>query len=103
MRQAEPPPAVRAAVVRLADAMSLDYGAFDFLMSNGRPTFLEVSPTGDWRWIETRIGTAPVTMAVARMLRDLCLESAPVRRAGASPIELTTFLSGGVRDLPESY
>ncbi len=72
--------AVRAAVVRLADAMSLDYGAFDFLMSNGRPRFLEVSPTGDWRWIETRIGTAPVTMAVARMLRISTLVGAGAAR-----------------------
>ncbi|MFD9065327.1 hypothetical protein ACFVZ3_27845 [Kitasatospora purpeofusca] len=66
-----PPPAVAAATRTLAAAMSLRYGAFDFLLSAGTPVFLEVNPDGDWRWAERRTRTTPVTVAVAAMLAAL--------------------------------
>ncbi|MFC5661418.1 hypothetical protein ACFP3U_00320 [Kitasatospora misakiensis] len=66
-----PPPDVAAATRTLAAAMSLRYGAFDFLLSGGTPVFLEVNPDGDWRWAERRTRTTPVTVAVAAMLAAL--------------------------------
>ncbi|WP_406095728.1 RimK family alpha-L-glutamate ligase [Kitasatospora purpeofusca] len=66
-----PPPEVAAATRTLAAAMSLRYGAFDFLLSAGTPVFLEVNPDGDWRWAERRTRTTPVTVAVAAMLAAL--------------------------------
>ncbi len=66
-----PPPDVAAATRTLAAAMSLRYGAFDFLLSAGTPVFLEVNPDGDWRWAERRTRTTPVTVAVAAMLAAL--------------------------------
>ncbi len=66
-----PPPAVAAATRTLAAAMSLRYGAFDFLLSGGTPVFLEVNPDGDWRWAERRTRATPVTVAVAAMLAAL--------------------------------
>ncbi|MFE6745218.1 RimK family alpha-L-glutamate ligase [Kitasatospora purpeofusca] len=66
-----PPPDVAAATRTLAAAMSLRYGAFDFLLSAGTPVFLEVNPDGDWRWAERRTRTTPVTLAVAAMLAAL--------------------------------
>ncbi|MDY0816305.1 hypothetical protein [Kitasatospora purpeofusca] len=65
------PPDVAAATRTLAAAMSLRYGAFDFLLSAGTPVFLEVNPDGDWRWAERRTRTTPVTVAVAAMLAAL--------------------------------
>ncbi|WP_406208207.1 hypothetical protein OH807_36375 [Kitasatospora sp. NBC_01560] len=86
----DPPPAVVSATLALAAAMSLHYGAFDFLISAGTPVFLEVNPDGDWRWAEERTGTAPVTAAVAAMLAGLH------RRALPAPgrFDLLGFLAG---------
>ncbi|MEV6979235.1 hypothetical protein [Kitasatospora sp. NPDC093806] len=71
VRPLTPPPDVVAATRTLAAAMSLRYGAFDFLLSAGTPVFLEVNPDGDWRWAELRTRTTPVTAAVAAMLAAL--------------------------------
>jgi hypothetical protein len=102
VRQAEPPPRVVAAVERLASAMSLEYGAFDFLVADDTPTFLEVNLAGDWCWIEKRIRRKPVTMAVARMLRDLYFTAAAGGNSASGPIELTTFLSGPMQESVDS-
>lgn len=72
-----PPPAVRQATCKIARALHLDYAALDFLMKGDDPVFLEANQDGDWRWLELRAGTAEVTTAVARMLRDLHRAHAP--------------------------
>jgi hypothetical protein len=96
--QAQVPAAVAAATRSLATAMSIQYGAFDFLISAGQPVFLEVNLAGDWRWIECRTHTTPVTTAVAGMLRDLHLaadaRARPAVGGGSPPIDLLTFLGG---------
>jgi len=93
----DPPPAVMAATTALAAAMDLRFGAFDFLIAGGRPVFLEVSPAGDWRWLEARAGSTAVTMAVASMLRDLhdLAATGPGGRPARAPLALTAFLAGG--------
>jgi hypothetical protein len=88
VRSGEPPPAMVCATELLASAMSLRYGAFDFLVRDGTPVFLEVNPDGDWRWAEQRARTGPVTTAVTRMLADLHRELRP----GA--FDLLAFLTG---------
>jgi hypothetical protein len=92
--QIEPPPAIAIAVRSLAAAMSLEYGAFDFLSAKGVPVFLEVSPSGDWRWLEKKAGSAPVTTAVTRMLAELHRSALgttrPGRQAGIDPVRLLT-------------
>jgi len=85
-----PPVAVRAATARIAAALHLDYGAFDFLMRRSAPVFLEVNVTGDWSWIEDLAGTGEVTAAVARMLRDLSMLAAPGKR---QRLDLLGFLA----------
>ncbi|GLY75614.1 hypothetical protein Airi01_038810 [Actinoallomurus iriomotensis] len=77
VRSGEPPPAVAAAATLLASAMSLRYGAFDFLVREGTPVFLEVNPDGDWRWAERRTRTTLVTNAVAALLAGLHREALP--------------------------
>jgi hypothetical protein len=91
----EPPPRITEATRRLAATLSLDYGAFDFLIAGGVPVFLEVNVTGDWGWIEAKAGSAPVSAAVATMLKDrhdqVAAASGGPRRA---PLDPVTFLSG---------
>lgn len=92
VRPVPPPAAVVTATRLLATAMSLRYGAFDFLVRDGTPVFLEVNPDGDWRWVERGARTSAVTLGVAAMLADLHREAAC---AGdhAPPLDLLTFLT----------
>lgn len=90
----ELPPPVVSATRRLAAAMSLRYGAFDFLVRDGVPVFLEMNAHGDWRWIETLAGTNPVTHSAARMLCDLHRQSRRVTApATGKAFDLVSFLS----------
>lgn len=85
------PAAAAVAAHALAAAFGLRYGAFDFLVRDGAPVFLEVNPDGDWSWAETLSGTAPVTAAAARMLCDLHRARLP---AGPGAFSLLGFLAG---------
>jgi hypothetical protein len=95
-RHAELPRAVVVAVRALAEDLCLRYGAFDFLVRAGTPVFLEVNTDGDWLWAERRARTAPVTLAVARMLCDLHRRHRPSPAArvngGADGFNLLSFL-----------
>jgi hypothetical protein len=71
----ETPGAVRSATSQIASALHLEYAAFDFLVRQSTPIFLEANVAGDWAWVERLTGTASVTTAVARMLRDLHLRA----------------------------
>jgi hypothetical protein len=85
------PPAVESATRVLASAMSLRYGAFDFLLRDGSPVFLEVNPDGDWRWAERAARTASVTLAAAQMLTELHRQARP--RDNLDSFSLVAFLS----------
>ena len=96
VRQVEPSDAVAAAARAVATAMSIDYGALDFLIAGSVPVFLEVNLAGDWRWLESKVRKAPVTAAVVAMLRsrhEQVAGRAQARSTGASPV---TFLSRGI-------
>ncbi|SEL14946.1 ATP-grasp domain-containing protein [Streptacidiphilus jiangxiensis] len=89
---ATPPPALSAARA-LAEAFSLRYAAFDFLMQGDDPVFLELNVHGDWRWFERRAGVETVTRAMARTL------GAAHRAAGGGVgrrLALLPFLGAGV-------
>lgn len=90
-RQVELPDAVAGAASALAAAMSMDYGALDFLVTGDVPVFLEANFAGDWRWLEAKVRAAPVTTAVAAMLR-----ARHERAIGASSVNPVTFLSHGI-------
>ncbi len=101
-RDVEPSPAITAAVSALAAELALEYGAFDFLISGGMPVFLEVNVSGDWCWLESLTGTAPVTAAVSSMLAELHDEALarngrPARRNSLDPVR---FLTGGLAPHP---
>jgi DNA-binding CsgD family transcriptional regulator len=93
VRQTQTPQLVETAIRRLASALSLDYGAFSFLLTDGVPTFLEVNLAGDWCWIEQRLHARPVTTAVAWMLRDLYFTARAETDPAPHAIELTAFLA----------
>lgn len=88
------PPRLADAVRSLAAAMSIDFGAFDFLMAGGTPVFLEVNLAGDWRWLESKAGASPVTDASARLLASLHREAATTPLPGR--VDPVTFLTGKV-------
>lgn len=89
VRRVAAPAAVTTATASLASAMSLDYGAFDFLIQAGVPVFLEVNADGDWRWAEHKAGVNSVTRTVARMLSDRHHRAVG---PGGVPFDLLTFL-----------
>ncbi len=97
----EPTKAITEAVQMLATAMSLEYGAFDFLSADGVPVFLEVNVSGDWCWLETKTGAATVTIAVCSMLAELHHR---VLGNGGSPgrsqLDPVRFLTGGLPPAP---
>lgn len=58
-RHYELPAAVRAGSLALMDALGLNYGAFDFIVTpEGRHVFLEVNPCGEFMWLLQRPGLA---------------------------------------------
>lgn len=62
------PDDVRAAVAMLVDGLDLRFAAIDFVVDHdGRWTFLEVNPNGQWAWLEAATG-APIASAIADAL-----------------------------------
>jgi glutathione synthase/RimK-type ligase-like ATP-grasp enzyme len=64
----ELPADVRTKTLALMDALGLNYGAFDFIVSpEGRHVFLEVNPVGEFMWLCTTPGL-PIDEALADVL-----------------------------------
>jgi glutathione synthase/RimK-type ligase-like ATP-grasp enzyme len=62
------PDAVQAQCIRLVEHFGLCYGAIDLVLTpDDRYVFLEINPTGQWRWIEVMTGL-PISDAVCDML-----------------------------------
>lgn len=50
-------PDVRAMCEAMLGKLGLKYGAFDFVRTpDGELVFLEINPTGEWAWLEDRLG-----------------------------------------------
>jgi glutathione synthase/RimK-type ligase-like ATP-grasp enzyme len=62
------PEPVRAQVLKLMEALRLNYGAFDFIVTpEGRHVFLEVNPSGEFMWL-MRYPGLPIAEALADVL-----------------------------------
>jgi glutathione synthase/RimK-type ligase-like ATP-grasp enzyme len=62
------PEPVRARTLKLMDALGLNYGALDFIVTpEGRHVFLEVNPAGEFMWL-TRNPGLPIHEALADLL-----------------------------------
>ena len=71
MEPAELPDDVADGLLRLLAIAGLRYGAVDMRRTpDGRHVFLEVNPSGQWRFVEEVTGQL-ITAAVARLLADL--------------------------------
>jgi glutathione synthase/RimK-type ligase-like ATP-grasp enzyme len=71
MEPAALPAEVEQGLLRLLKSAGLRYGAVDMRRTpDGRHVFLEVNPSGQWRFVEDVTGQ-PITAAVARLLADL--------------------------------
>lgn len=69
------PEPVRVRILALMDALSLNYGAFDFIVTpEGRHVFLEVNPSGEFLWLMQRPG-----LPIADALADVLVGRAPRR------------------------
>mgnify|MGYP000060597111 CR=1 FL=1 len=77
----ELPADVQAQSLALMDALGLNYGAFDFIVTpEGRHVFLEVNPAGEFMWLLHTPGL-PVDEALA----DVLCDRAPRRRRPVEP------------------
>ncbi|PTL79431.1 MvdC/MvdD family ATP grasp protein [Vitiosangium sp. GDMCC 1.1324] len=75
------PEPVRARVLGLMDALGLNYGAFDFIVTpEGRHVFLEVNPAGEFMWLMRHPGL-PIDEALADVLTGRA-----ARRLGPKPL-----------------
>ena len=75
------PERLRAQIVRLMDALGLNYGAFDFIVTpEGRHVFLEVNPAGEFMWLMRNPGL-PIDEALADVLSGRA-----VRRSSPKPL-----------------
>ncbi|MFJ7949301.1 RimK family alpha-L-glutamate ligase [Streptomyces sp. NPDC096354] len=83
-----PPPGVLEAARLLADTWGLRYGAFDLLIDDDGPVFLEVNAHGDWRWYEQRANVDAVSRLASRFTALLHRSTRP----DPSRFDLLTFL-----------
>lgn len=68
---AQLPQDVERGLLRLMDALGLNYGAIDVIVTpEGRYVFLEVNPVGEFFWLERENGM-PVSEAIADVMLDL--------------------------------
>jgi glutathione synthase/RimK-type ligase-like ATP-grasp enzyme len=75
------PDLVQAQVLGMMEALGLNYGAFDFIVTpDGRHVFLEVNPAGEFMWLARRPGL-PIVEALADVLTGRV-----ARRLGPRPL-----------------
>ena len=77
------PEPVRGRILALMDALGLNYGAFDFIVTpEGRHVFLEVNPAGEFLWLMLHPG-----LPIAEALADVLVGRASRRdgRRGGNP------------------
>jgi hypothetical protein len=62
------PPAIRAGLLALMNKLGLVFGCVDMILTPaGEYVFLEVNPSGQWGWIESKTGM-PITETLVRLL-----------------------------------
>lgn len=72
VREHDLPPLLWEKTQAFMQIANLEYGAFDFLLSeDGDYVFLEVNPSGDWTWLEARHGTLDITGMVCSHITKL--------------------------------
>lgn len=63
------PPGIETKLLRLMDALGLNYGALDMILTPGnRHVFLEINPAGEFFWLEFNNPKFPISAAIADVL-----------------------------------
>ncbi len=63
------PPEIENKLLKLMDALKLNYGAVDFILTpDDRYIFLEINPAGEFFWLETNNPKFPISSALAGVL-----------------------------------
>lgn len=75
---------VEIAARKIAAELSLEYGAFDFLLSDNGPVFLEVNVAGAWLWFEERAHLSSRLWCKCPRILRMVLGPRPVTQAAAS-------------------
>ncbi len=66
----EIPESVKLGVLKVHSQLGLVYGAYDFIVTpNQEYVFLEVNPSGQWLWMEEKIGV-PISTAIVDVLLE---------------------------------
>jgi glutathione synthase/RimK-type ligase-like ATP-grasp enzyme len=65
----DPPAGLAESCLAFLNALGLQFGAFDFALTEDGPVFLECNPNGQWGWIEDETG-----LPIVRAIADLLLE-----------------------------
>ena len=67
-KRLELPTSLQAQILRFMDALSLQYGALDFVLTpDNRFIFLEINPNGQWLWLDDMLGLG-IAAEIARWL-----------------------------------
>jgi glutathione synthase/RimK-type ligase-like ATP-grasp enzyme len=63
------PEVVRQECLDFLSTCNLDFGAFDYIVSDGKYYFLECNPNGQWLWLEMKLGL-DISEAIVGYLND---------------------------------
>jgi hypothetical protein len=82
------PTGIEALCLRLVERMGLSFGTIDLVLTpDGRYVFLEINPSGQWRWVEIMTGL-PISDSIA----DWLAENDDRKRAQPEPPDDRTIL-----------
>lgn len=63
----ETPEIVKNQCLKFLKACNLEFGAFDYIVLNGKYYFLECNPNGQWLWLEQKLGL-DISDSIMRLL-----------------------------------
>jgi len=63
------PEVVKQECLNFLKACNLDFGAFDYIVSDGKYYFLECNPNGQWLWLEMKLGLN-ISKSIVEYLSD---------------------------------
>jgi len=63
------PEVVKKECLDFLRACDLDFGAFDYIVSDGKYYFLECNPNGQWLWLEMKLGL-DISKSIVEYLND---------------------------------
>ena len=92
------PDHIRFSVHSYLATMSLNFGAFDFVVDHsGEWRFLECNPNGQWLWIEALTGLGLTEAMVTVLLQGKTNKSKNLKDSRGTPLQTSTTTSGQLK------